>query len=58
MIDYDDTLGIKTYLREQYEAWKNQGKCLAKHDSDAHMAYSRKRLTGSLAEILNSLNRG
>jgi glycosyltransferase involved in cell wall biosynthesis len=55
MIDYDDKEGIKASLLKSYTDWKQHGKMLEKHQGDAHMDFSRKRLTERLAGILDEL---
>ncbi|QTN38754.1 glycosyl transferase family 1 [Cryomorphaceae bacterium] len=54
MIDYCDRAQLKDRLRTSFLRWKEKGSAL-RHDGDAHERYSRRGLTGQLAQLFNEL---
>jgi glycosyltransferase involved in cell wall biosynthesis len=55
IIDYDDKEGIKKSIVRKYNEWTENQKILPQHEGDDHLYFSRKKLTGQLAQLLNEL---
>lgn len=55
MIWYDDKTQIKKRLTEMLEGWLSRGKHAKKYDSNKAKVFTRKHLTGQLAEVLNKI---
>jgi glycosyltransferase involved in cell wall biosynthesis len=56
MIDYDDKESIKEFLNDKFLQWKANGRTLPRYKTEDHMIFSRKNLTGQLAEVLNAVS--
>ncbi|MEX0843987.1 MAG: glycosyltransferase family 4 protein [Balneolaceae bacterium] len=54
MLDYDDEVGIKQRILTLFEQWEKPHK-QPKHSGTEHEKFSRKKLTQTLAEILNDV---
>jgi glycosyltransferase involved in cell wall biosynthesis len=55
IIDYADLNATKQRISEAYGQWRANGKVPAKHGGDEHDQFSRRALTGKLAEVLNDI---
>ncbi len=55
MADYGDTATLKNYLKNAFEAWLAGGQKTQKMEGKGQNPYSRKALTGKLAELLNKI---
>lgn len=56
MFEYEDSSGIKAFLKKQFNYWKEHQKVSFKHQDKNYLQYSREELAKKLAGVLNSLN--
>ena len=55
VFDYDDTEGMKKFMLQQYTSYRN--KKYPETDSEYIQGFSRKTLTGKIAEIINGIGK-
>ncbi|MGM0479949.1 MAG: glycosyltransferase [Bacteroidota bacterium] len=55
MYDYEDTDGIKTFLKEQFNYWKAHNQTSKKIEDSNYLNYSRVELTKKLANQISKL---